>query len=122
MTLTDVLVLIEKYWLTAFCGLISTLLGILWKKINQTKAEQKKAREEQKLEDETIKLAVKALLSDRLLQSCEYFLEASFVTDVALKNILKMNSAYQALGDGDQTIEVLVNEVKNLPKRIHRDE
>ena len=122
MTWLAVIETIEKFWLQFVLSGVSGLIVMLWKKLNQVKAEQKKARTEQKVEDETIKQAVKALLSDRLLQSCEYFIEHGYVTDVALKNILKMNTAYQTLGDGDQSIEILVNEVRGLPKKIHRDE
>lgn len=122
MTWLAVIETIEKFWLQFVLSGVSGLIVMLWKKLNQVKAEQKKARSEQKAEDETIKQAVKALLSDRLLQSCEYFIEHGYVTDVALKNILKMNTAYQTLGDGDPSIEILVNEVRGLPKKIHRDE
>jgi len=122
MTWMAVIETIEKFWLQFFLSAISGVIVLLWKKMNQARKDQKKAREEQRAEDETIKQAVKALLSDRLLQSCEFFIEAGYVTDMGLKNILKMSKAYEDLGDGDPTVEVLVDEIKKLPKHIHRDE
>lgn len=122
MTWMAVIETIEKFWLQFFLSAISGTIVVLWKKMNQARVDQKKARDEQRQEDETIKQAVKALLSDRLLQSCEFFIESGYITDVALKNILKMSKAYEDLGDGDPTIEVLIEELKKLPKRIHRDE
>lgn len=122
MTWADVIETIQKFWLQFFLSLITGAIAFLWKRINKAREEQKKLREEQKAEDEMIKQAVKALLSDRLLQSCEFFIEGGYITDVALKNILKMSKAYQALGNGDQSIEILVDEVKLLPKRIHRND
>ena len=115
MTWVALLETIQKFWLQFFLSGVSGIIVLLWKKVNQVRKDQKK-------ENDTIKEAVKALLSDRLLQSCEFFLEREYITDVALKNILKMTNAYIDLGDGDPTIDVLVQEVKKLPKKIHRDE
>ena len=82
MTWIAVIETIEKFWLQFFLSAISGIIVLLWKKMNQARKDQKKAREEQRAEDETIKQAVKALLSDRLLQSCEFFIEAGYVTDM----------------------------------------
>ena len=79
-------------------------------------------KEEQKKEDEMIKTAVKALLLDRCYQGAEFFLERGSVNDASLKVLMKMYDAYCMLGDGDPAIGVIIKDVENLPKNLHRND
>lgn len=112
----------HKYWAQYFMAAIGGVLTVLWRKLTNLKKEQSKVKEEQKKEDEMIKTAVKALLLDRCYQGAEFFLERGSVNDASLKVLMKMYDAYCLLGDGDPAIGVIIKDVENLPKNLHRND
>lgn len=122
MTWQSVIETVQKFWLQFFLTGLSGAVVMLWKKINESRKDQKKAREEQKKEDEILKNAVKALLLDRVYQASERFLEVGSISDVSLKMLLKLYQSYLDLGDGDQAIGYIIDDVKKLPKQLHRND
>lgn len=59
---------------------------------------------------------VQALLRDRLIQSCEHYLDQGAVPVYGMENIDQMYSAYHTLG-GNGAVTKLVCEARYLPTR-----
>ena len=115
MTWEAVIETVQKFWLQFFLTGLSGAIVMLWKKINESRKEQKK-------EEEVLKNAVKALLLDRVYQASEHFLDAGFISDISLKMLTKLYSSYVNLGDGDQAIGLIIEDVKKLPKQLHSND
>ena len=122
MTWEAVIETVQKFWLQFFLTGMSGAIVMLWRKINESRKEQKKIAQDQKKENEIIKNAVKAILLDRCYQGSEFFLEKGFINDSSLKVLLRMFDSYLALGDGDPAINAIIEDVKRLPKQIHRND
>lgn len=88
----------------AFSGL-AALLGWLGKTLWDTVKEQK-----------NMKKAIKALLHDRLYQSCQYYIKQGFVDLSGLTNIGYIYGSYHELG-GNGTGTALYTKIKELPIR-----
>lgn len=88
----------------AFSGL-AALLGWLGKTLWDTVKEQR-----------ALKKGVKAMLHDRLYQSCHYYLKQGFVDMEGLTNVGYIYESYHELG-GNGTGTALYNKIKELPIR-----
>lgn len=101
MTWQSVIETIQKFWLQFFLTGLSGAIVMLWKKINESRKEQKKAREEQEKEDEIMKGAVRALLRDRLFVSANYYLNKGEITTSELEVFEGLLKSYESLqGNG----------------------
>lgn len=92
-----------EYWLTWAFGLLSAGFALLWKAFMNQRKRQKA------LED-----GVKALLRDRIIQSCDYYNAKQKVSIHGMENIESMYEAYKSLG-GNGTVTKMVQEIKELP-------
>lgn len=93
---------IIQYWLTWAFGLSSAGLALLWKAFMNQRKRQKA------LED-----GVRALLRDRIIQSCDYYNAKQKISIHGRENIESMYKAYHSLG-GNGTVTRLVEEIKDL--------
>lgn len=101
MTWEAVIETVQKFWLQFFLTGLSGAIVMLWKKINESRKEQKKAREEQEKEDEVMKGAVRALLRDRLFVSANYYLNKGEITTSELEVFEGLLKSYETLkGNG----------------------
>lgn len=85
-----------------FTGL-AALMGYLGKELFKTVQEQK-----------ALKDGVKAMLHDRIYQSCNFYLKQGFIDLDGLTNIGQLYETYHALG-GNGTGTALYNKVQALP-------
>lgn len=59
---------------------------------------------------------IKAILHDRIIQKCEFLINRGYVTSDDLEELEYLNGPYKALG-GNGTVEVMLREVRKLPKK-----
>lgn len=98
---------IPKYWGEALFGAIVAGLTACYR--NLAKRMKQKDEKEKALEK-----GVKALLHDRLYQSCNYFIAKGYIDTAGLKNLEYLYETYHALG-GNGTGTELYNRAKSLP-------
>lgn len=92
-----------QYWGVWAFGLVTAALAYLWRFVLGQRKRQRA------LED-----GVKALLRDRIIQSCDYYTQKKVISVHGRENIQSMYQAYHALG-GNGTITALVKGVDELP-------
>ena len=63
---------------------------------------------------ELIQMGLLAMLRDKIIQSCSYFIEAGCIPMLVLENITKMHDSYKALG-GNGLCDQLFQEIQQLP-------
>ena len=84
---------------TVILAFLSALISYSFHKLQKWEEEKKRIEEEKKKEG--IKEGLKAILRDRIIQSCSYFLKEGYITYVAKENIMRMYNAYTQLGGND---------------------
>ena len=89
---------IAQYWIAAAFGIISTGVGIAFRKIF------------------AIRHGVQALLRDRIVQAYFYYMDRKYCPLYALETIQALYDQYHALG-GNGAITKLVEDVKKLPAK-----
>ena len=104
-TIVDIAI---KYWVNFAFGIVAAGLIAGYKKLMD---KQKEAEVEQK----AIANGVKALLRDRIIQSCNHYSEKGYFPLYARENIEDLFKEYAALG-GNGTVKDLVEETKKLPR------
>ena len=102
------LTIVIKYWVEFAFGIIAAGLIAGYKRLMD---KQKKASAEQK----AIADGVKALLRDRIIQSCNHHADKGYFPLYARENVEDLFKVYKALG-GNGTVEYLVNETEKLPR------
>lgn len=117
MTWEEVIETIQKFWLQFFLTGLSGAIVMLWKKINESRKEQKKAREEQEKEDEVMKGAVRALLRDRLFVSANYYLNKGEITTSELEVFEGLLKSYETL-NGNGIAHAVASKVEKCCKII----
>lgn len=117
MTWETVIETIQKFWLQFFLTGLSSAIVMLWKKINESRKEQKKAREEQEKEDEVMKGAVRALLRDRLFVSANYYLNKGEITTSELEVFEGLLKSYETL-NGNGIAHAVASKVEKCCKII----
>ena len=89
-----------KYWIQFGFGIISTgIMAIFARLFKRQKA---------------IENGVKALLRDRIIQSCNNYRDKGYCPLYVRDNINNLFKEYKELG-GNGTVEALINETKELP-------
>ena len=88
--------IVIKYWIEFGFGVI--LAGFMWLFKRQ----------------KAIGNGVKALLRDRIIQSCNNYKDKGYCPIYARDNINNLFKEYEALG-GNGTVKALVEEIKKLP-------
>lgn len=63
---------------------------------------------------ELIQMGLLAMLRDKIIQSCTYFIETGCIPMLVLENITKMHDSYKALG-GNGLCDQLFQEIQQLP-------
>lgn len=63
---------------------------------------------------ELMKMGLMAMLRDRILQSCNYYIGKGSITALALENITRMHDSYKALG-GNGLCDHQYDAIQNLP-------
>ncbi len=96
---------IVKYWVQVLFGVVCSLLGGLWTALVMWRKKQR-----------ALENGVQALLRDRIIQTCQHYLEAGDMPVYGMENIHSMYSAYHVLG-GNGAVTKLVSEVRDLPTR-----
>lgn len=117
MTWEAVIETVQKFWLQFFLTGLSGAIVMLWKKINESRKEQKKAREEQEKEDEVMKGAVRALLRDRLFVSANYYLRKGEITTSELEVFEGLLKSYEIL-NGNGIAHAIASKVEKCCKII----
>ena len=102
------LTIVIKYWVNFAFGVIAAGLAAGYKYLLD---KQKKAETEQK----AIANGVKALLRDRMIQSCNHYRDKGYCPIYALENIEALHREYKTLG-GNGAISTLVSEMHGLPR------
>ena len=98
---------IIKHWLTVLFGLITTGLGVGYRKLSVRVKKEKKA-------SKAVQDGVEALLADRLIQLYNYYAEKGYCPIYARSNAESLQKAYHALG-GNGTISALYNKLMAMP-------
>lgn len=117
MTWEAVIETVQKFWLQFFLTGMSGAIVMLWKKINESRKEQKKAREEHEKEDEVMKGAVRALLRDRLFVSANYYLNKGEITTSELEVFEGLLKSYETL-NGNGIAHAVASKVEKCCKII----
>lgn len=92
-----------KYWTEVGFGLVSTAMGIMYKKIKGYNKEQY-----------AIKLGIQALLRNEIIQIYNRNLDKGYCPIYALENVEAMYKQYTALG-GNGAVCELVERIRNMP-------
>lgn len=98
---------IIKYWMEWIFGIVAGGLTLAYRRLS-------KKVKEQKDENKAMKDGLKAMLHDRLYQSCNYYIARGWIDTVGLRNIGYLYDSYHALG-GNGTGTELYNRAKALP-------
>jgi hypothetical protein len=106
MTWQSVIETVQKFWLQFFLTGLSGAVVMLWKKINESRKDQKKAAQEQKQENEYMREAMRSLLKDRIFYVCNQHLKAGTITTSELAVITSMEQIYEKLGGNSVAKEV----------------
>lgn len=101
---------IIKYWIEFAFGIVTTILGVVVKKLAKKINEQ-----------ESIKLGVQALLRDRIIQTYNLYHEKGFCPIYARENIQELAKQYTNLG-GNGVVKDLLEKIKDLPTSLEGDE
>lgn len=94
-----------EYGVQALFGLLSSVVAALWTALVVWHRKQL-----------ALENGVQALLRDRIIQSCEHYLDKGTVPVYGMENIDQMYSAYHTLG-GNGAVTKLVGEARHLPTR-----
>lgn len=100
---------ILKYWLEVLFGIISSGLFAGYKKLSGKLKEQ-----------DAIKLGIRALLRDRIIQSYNHYQEKGYCPIYALENVTALYAQYHALG-GNGTVTELMERLKDMPTEKRKD-
>lgn len=92
--------ILQMIW-TVILAFLSALISYSFHKLQKWEEEKKKTEEEEAVVAMVIKEGLKAILRDRIIQSCSYFLKEGYITYVAKENIMRMYNAYTQLGGND---------------------
>ena len=102
---------VVEYWLQAIFGTMIAVLGVMIKNLD-IKIKQERA------ENEAVKIAMVAMLHDRLFQCCRYHIKNGYIpleeSESALDNLRMLYETYHALG-GNGTGTELYHRVIKLP-------
>ena len=101
---------ILKYWLEAVFGIVITIFGAGYGKLNRKIQEQ-----------EAIKLGIQALLRDRIIQQYNHYHDKGFCPIYALENVDAMYLQYHNLG-GNGTVTKLVEKLREMPTEKESEE
>ena len=64
--------------------------------------------------DKAMEYGMKMLLRERIIDRGMHYLERGEIPPFALENIKGMHAAYVDLGDGDRSVNIIVERCKNL--------
>jgi len=94
---------IIRYWTEMLFSAALSLLGMAYKKLAKRLKEQ-----------DAIKLGIRALLRDRIIQVYNHSYDLGYCPIYALENAVAMYEQYHALG-GNGTVTELLDRLKELP-------
>jgi hypothetical protein len=94
---------LKQYWLQTLFSTVLAGLSIAYKKLLGRVKEQ-----------DTMKLAMQALLRNAIIQSYNRYMELGYCPIYEMENVTKMYEQYHDL-DGDGTITTLFERLKELP-------
>lgn len=100
---------VGNYWLTFLFGIITTIIGIGYKKLKNKIVKQH-------CENISIKNGVQALLRDRILQSYDKYMELQYYPITARENMDHMSEEYFNLG-GNGMVKDLLEKLNELPTK-----
>lgn len=92
---------ILQYGLNFVLGIVTTWLVTEYKNLNK--------------KQKAVNNGVKALLRDRIIQTCNHYRDKGYCPVYALDNVNSLYKEYHALG-GNGTITTLVEEMHHLPR------
>lgn len=113
--------IIVKYWLQWALGLLASLLGLVYRRVLAIKKQSDERCKQEKEENDAMKIAVVAIMRDRIRQSCRYHLKNEYIPADDLDVLNQLNDAYHSLG-GNSTTTELVSRTRQLPiyvEKIH---
>jgi hypothetical protein len=84
-------------------------MGFLTKKVHRLINDQKSQRQ-----------GLQALLRNQIISCYDKYSEREWIPIYAMENVLSMYDAYHGLG-GNGTITKLIDELKELPSKEHKD-
>lgn len=124
MTSTQVLDIVQQFWLQFLLTSISGFLAWkskMWynKGVNQRKAKQKE-EEDREARLKVLETTLLAMLHDTLLKSLVYFLKVKEITSDEMDNMKLLYESYKAL-HGNGTIKLLYNRFEKHVKIIPPD-
>ena len=85
--------------------------------INKVRGQQKMEEDQQKpggKKDKALETGVKMLLRERIIDRGMHYIDKNTIPPFALENIKGMHAAYLDLGDGDKSVNVIVERCKAL--------
>lgn len=112
---------IVKFWLQWALGLLASLLALVYRRVLAIKKQSDERCKQEKEENGAMKVAMVALMRDRIRQSCRYHLKNEYITADDLDVLNQLYEAYHSLG-GNSTTTELVNRTRQLPiyvEKIH---
>lgn len=86
--------------------ILTALVGFLLGKLKETRKQ-----------DVATKNGVKALLRLELIDRCGHYVDAEYIPPYGMENILTIYQAYVDCGDGDPSINHMVEQIKQKPIR-----
>lgn len=98
---------ILRYWTEVIFGVLAAFIGVKYK---QSTAEKEKAR----LEYESLKMGMQALLRDRIIQAYNHYCDQGFFPIYARDNVEELFKQYENLG-GNGMVHDLVRRMSKLP-------
>lgn len=109
---------IIRYWLqvlfSGILGLLTYTVKKITSELKREKEEQRVAFEKEKEEQVLMKLALQAILRDRLIQSYNHHKDKGFCAIHDRDNITNMYNQYHKLG-ANGVIDSLIDEILKLP-------
>lgn len=105
---------IAKFWLQYAMSLLAALIGLVYRRVLLIKKQAEDKKKEDEQQNKALCDAMKAIMRDRIRQSCKVHLKNGRVYSDDLDSLIELYGAYHALGGNSTTTEI-VNRVKSLP-------
>lgn len=104
--MTELIENVVKYWANYACGLLATLIGLLWRRVTKFKRQ-----------NEAIHNGMLSLLRDRINQACQYHLKNGYISSRDREVLNAMFDSYFNMS-GNGVIKHLKVEIDALPTHV----
>lgn len=105
------------YFVTALCGAMVGAIVHLWRKVSELHKIEMDTEKKRQEEQEAMKDGIRAMMRDRIYQSCKYHMSKGFITTTDLEVLESLNESYKKL-HGNGIAEKLMHQVHELTIKV----